>query len=171
MINVRKNVFETNSSSTHSICISKDTVKNMPKEVKFQAGEYGWEEDTVYATASYLWTAILDGPQELVEERTQKLKDALDRLGVKGIFEYPPKDEYGFYTDCYIDHSCECADLIDALLSNDDLLARYLFGDSCIYTGNDNDSYDDENYPNKYLAFPNHPCHEESLYDYFFKGN
>lgn len=180
MFQIRKGVFETNSSSTHSICISKEPVKNLPTSVCFTVGEYGWEEDTVDDTASYLWTAILDGPPLLVEPRKERLAAALDRLGVKYYFEYPPKNkEYGYYEYGYIDHAYECADLVEALLSNDDLLARYLFGDSVIYTGNDNcnepgdlcysaeediwDEYTEEDIPN--------PNYHPDKYTYFFKGN
>lgn len=41
MYQIRKGVFETNSSSTHSICISKTPVKNLPEFVRFVPGEYG----------------------------------------------------------------------------------------------------------------------------------
>ncbi len=177
MIQIRNSVFETNSSSTHSICISKKPVKNLPYRVCFTVDEYGWEEDDVYDTASYLWTAILDCPDE--EEHTQKLKDALDRLGVQYVFKYPRKSKDGRYMYGGIDHGFECCELIDALLSDDDLLARYLFSDSVIYTGNDNSSewdskcwsadeyvWDDDHHQ----EVPN-PNHHPDKYDYFFKGN
>ena len=59
-----------------------------------------------------------------------------------------------------------------------DLLIRYLFGDSCIYTGNDN-SDDEDNmcycaeatiWGDNYETIPN-PNHDAEHYDYFFKGN
>ena len=43
---IRQGVFETNSSSTHAICISKDhdTSKlKLPDSVSFDHGEFGWE--------------------------------------------------------------------------------------------------------------------------------
>ena len=40
---IRKNVFETNSSSTHSISISKLNDYILPKEINFTFGEFGWE--------------------------------------------------------------------------------------------------------------------------------
>lgn len=46
MIQIRKGVFETNSSSTHSICISKEKVNAKDvagKKVHFGLGDYGWE--------------------------------------------------------------------------------------------------------------------------------
>lgn len=39
---IRRNVFETNSSSTHSICIVKDNILNqMQNHINFKTGEYG----------------------------------------------------------------------------------------------------------------------------------
>ena len=56
MRQIRKGTFETNSSSTHSLAIPKDSVK-YPKSISFHLGEFGWgweEEDP----ADYLYTAI-----------------------------------------------------------------------------------------------------------------
>lgn len=179
MLQIRGSVFETNSSSTHSICISKADVK-IPKDytVRFHLDEYGWGFDTVTDTASYLYTAIMDGPVNLVDFRLEKLKELLDSIGVKYIFDEPKENscELWYYG---IDHSYECGDLVDALLSDIDLLQRYLFGDSVIYTGNDNSDGDPETFDqaledvlddNSYEYVKN-PYHDETKYDYFWKGN
>ena len=43
---VRKNVFETNSSSTHSICVTKNNiVDEKQNHIEFTIGEFGWEID------------------------------------------------------------------------------------------------------------------------------
>lgn len=41
---IRKSVFETNSSSTHAICITKkkDNYK-LPDHIDFEFGEFGWD--------------------------------------------------------------------------------------------------------------------------------
>ena len=46
---IRQGVFETNSSSTHSMCIHPGNkyVPNMSK-LKIETGEFGWEEETYY---------------------------------------------------------------------------------------------------------------------------
>ena len=179
MLQIRGSVFETNSSSTHSICISKAKAK-IPQNytLRFRLDEYGWEEDAVYDTASYLYTAIMDGPDNLVELRMDKLKASLDNLGIKSEFDEPKIDCWGC-RNYGIDHSYECADLIDALLSDEDLLARYLFGDSVIYTGNDNSDGDPETFDQalEYVLdddsyeYVKNPYHDETKYDYFWKGN
>jgi len=45
MIVVRKGVFETNSSSTHSICIAKTNKINIPEKitVNFKVQEKSWK--------------------------------------------------------------------------------------------------------------------------------
>ena len=58
MKQIRKGVFETNSSSTHSICIAKDAELTIPQSLHFSFGEFGWECDTLYSVsekASYLY--------------------------------------------------------------------------------------------------------------------
>ena len=180
MKQVRRNVFETNSSSTHSICIAKDPV-TAGKYIRFGIGEYGWENDCVN-TADYLYTAILE--HDNADELLDKLKNTLDRYSIEYAFEEPKyitsSDgtskwlEYG-----YIDHSYETSDFIDAVLSDDDMLIRCLFGDSCVYTGNDNSNdYDDMCYAAYETIWDNNlknriqnPNHDSEKYDYFFKGN
>jgi len=179
---IRKGVFETNSSSTHSIVISKAPVRFLPSKVTFRTDEYGWENNCVDDTARYLFTGILDGPRSLRSMRIERLEKLLEELGVEYEFVYPAYNaEYDCY-DCYVDHSYELSEFIDAVLADKDLLARYLFGDSCIYTGNDNQDcvpdgcnigdetiwkYDDSG---KYSEMPN-PYHDEEHYQYFVKGN
>ena len=55
---IRSSVFETNSSSTHSIAISKAHVV-AGKYISFRIGEFGWENGCA-DTADYLYTAILE---------------------------------------------------------------------------------------------------------------
>lgn len=182
MIQIRNNVFETNSSSTHSICISKKPV-DAGDHVDFHIGEYGGSLDEVDA-ADYLYTAILmfDDWKELLG----KLKDILDSYGVRYTFEKPEFEEdngYNWLVNGYIDHGYDTRDFVDAVLHDEDMLMRLLFGDSIVYTGCD--SYDA---PAKcYAAEPtiwvydgwddyngkeiDNPHHDEEKYDYFFKGN
>lgn len=53
MIQTRYGVFETNSSSVHSICISKEKTKSAHRMVHLRFGEYGWERDE-YSASDYL---------------------------------------------------------------------------------------------------------------------
>lgn len=180
MKQIRRGVFETNSSSTHSICISKAPV-TAGKYISFGIGEYGWENDCV-DTTDYLYTAILEQPDR--DELLERLKNILDDNHIVYEFEEPKYwisdngDKY--LEEGYIDHSCETREFINAVLSDTDMLMRCLFGNSYVYTGNDNSSsynnrcysayetiWDEDDYQKK---ISNHN-HDPANYDYFFKGN
>ena len=180
---IRNMVFETNSSSTHSIAISKKPV-TIGKFISFRIGEFGWENDCV-DTADYLYTAILE--QNEADELLEQLKKILDNYSIEYRFEEPNYEtsvngEYKWLADGYVDHSSEAREFIFAVLNDEDLLMRCLFGDSNVYTGNDNqdscpsgcniaDKYywaDDEK--GNYVKMLN-PYHDPENYDYFYKGN
>lgn len=188
---VRNNVFETNSSSTHSIAISKDKIKDVSgSKIYFGSGEYGWEYDCVTDTASYLHTALVAmcSPTEY-QYYIDRIKTILDKYNVQ--YEFAPvkfeKSEYSEYeyvkfkSDEWagIDHSEECKEIVESILSDEDLFLRYLFGDSCIYTGNDNSDDKDnmcycaeeEVWDLEKMGFMPNPNHDSKHYDYFFKGN
>jgi hypothetical protein len=60
---IRLNVFETNSSSTHSICLTKNNILDQKRdELYLEPREYGWEIETYYETkdkADYIYSALL----------------------------------------------------------------------------------------------------------------
>lgn len=182
---IRSSVFETNSSSTHSIAIPKKPVV-AGEYISFSIGEFGGENDCV-DTANYLYTAILE--QDDRNELLDKLKDILNNHSIKYKFEKPKykKSNDGKYIwlsfDCgYIDHANETRKFVLAVLNDEDLLIRYLFGDSAVYTGNDNQDDDPggcnianeycwtEDEHEEYVEVPN-PYHDSENYDYFYKGN
>lgn len=175
MIQIRNNVFETNSSSTHSICISKKEPK-IGSFVSFSLGEFGWENAAVNP-ADYLYTAIMC--QNDHDELLDKLKEILDKNGIMYDFEEPKPNSWGWY-DFYIDHSEDTDEFIDAALNDEDMLMRLLFNsDSVVYTGNDNQ---DADYSGCDIADPymydwetgkesTNTYHDEENFDYFYKGN
>ena len=189
MIQIRKNVFETNSSSTHSIAIPKKHADRYPNSITFNIGEYGWgfyEEDP----ASYLYTAILDyycGKVEEREEKLDRLKAALDKYSINYSFQDPvfrkwAKDSpYASLENGYIDHSGELGEFLDAVFKDDETLLDFVFY-GLVFTGNDNctdDEYDfvhrnkpiiydysdKEENPNPYYT------DEYENYDWYMKGN
>lgn len=180
---IRSSVFETNSSSTHSIAISKKPVV-IGKSIYFGIGEFGWENDCV-DTADYLYTAILE--QDNRNDLLDRLKKILDNYAVEYEFDEPLWHkssigdgvwlEYG-----YIDHGYELGEFLDTILSDEDLLMRYLFGGSNVYTGNDNQDIvpDGCNIAEEYVYVEDergnyveqlNPYHDKENFDYFFKGN
>jgi hypothetical protein len=179
MKQIRNNVFETNSSSTHSICISKKPV-TIGKNIYFGIGEFGWENDCVN-TADYLYTAIL--VQDECDELLGKLKKILDKYSIEYNFERPRyhtcDDGYKWLEYGYIDHSDELQEFLSIILSDEDMLMRYLFGDSCVYTGNDNQDdnpsgcniAEDTYYDWDKRVMVANPYHDTENYDYFYKTN
>lgn len=174
---IRKGVFETNSSSTHSIAISKNPVTvRKGTVIRFRIGEYGWEESE-YSFPSYMYTTFLDCNDT---SSIEKLKSILDKWEVKYSFEEPHyNSRYGYIEFGYVDHSFEALPIMHEILNDEDLLARALFGDSTVYTGNDNSSEDDsmcycadskiwDDETESYISNPNH---DSEHFDYFFKGN
>lgn len=157
---IRRCAFETNSSSTHAICITKGNY-NPSNHIDFEVGEFGWENDSydsLHDKASYLITAILSSDKDKADENLQKLKDILDSNNIEytlpelkvDSWEYGSKTRYYYDIDGYIDHSGETEDFINDVLADSDKLFRYLFGDSMVITGNDNsDEFNDAMYVNE----------------------
>ena len=195
MKQIRTGVFETNSSSVHSICISKnEDIVKLP-EIFFGFGDYGWEQDvlnTCAERASYLWTAIIecfgyDKEIPKVKEYKSKITEMLNSEGIQCDFaKYEiKKSSYDNKNYCdidgYMDHGGKAREFVEAVVRDKDRLLRYLFSpDSVIYTGNDNESYSDS-YKNEFVAdaymwdnndnrVPN-PYHDEGRFEYFEKGN
>lgn len=176
---IRKGTFETNSSSTHSIAISKNKVNILVgRSINFYIGEYGWEESE-YNFPDYMYTSLLCNDDE---EGLQKLKSILDKWKIKYNFEEPEweyDNEYRYLRNGYIDHNDETFSIMRTIIDDEDLLARALFGDATVYTGNDNssetssmcycaDEYIWDYWNNEKI---NNPNHDSEYYDYFFKGN
>lgn len=179
---IRKGTFETNSSSTHSIAISKNKIEiPVGSYIHFHIGEYGWEEDECNFP-DYMYTSLLYNKDE---EGFKKLKSILDKWGVRYNFEKPKWSYWGdnqeekYLDNGYIDHGYETYSIMREILDDEDLLARALFGDSTVYTGNDNSSeansmcYCADKYIWNYWDDEkiNNPNHDSEHYDYFFKGN
>ena len=158
---IRKGVFETNSSSTHAICIATDDVLNIPKEIHFGFDNFGWECDThssLRAKASYLYTCLpyVAEDYNTLQQYLTFIYNTLKSHGVKNI--YMDNFEIGvgtwgddilFYTqpanDCYVDHGNEAEEFVKAVCTDEDKLLHYLFSNkSYVETGNDNDDDDVE---------------------------
>lgn len=156
MKQIRQSVFETNSSSTHSICIAKNVELDIPKTLQFKFGEFGWECDTLnstYEKASYLYTGLYANSRK---GDIAKIKQLLEDNEIEVSFEEPivrmrsytnSEGKLEEYESCdnsgYVDHSYDLADFLDAVCENKETLFNYLFSPlSFIITGNDNDDND-----------------------------
>lgn len=147
MRQIRNGVFETNSSSTHSIAIPRSCDKS--NYISFHIGEFGWGWEEV-DPADYFYTAIYETSEtkEEVKEKINKLKDILNTYGIEYHFgkanahawrsDYTNKDYYSL-DDGYIDHGYELKDFVNELLHDDEKLVRFL-SRGLVFTGNDNSS-------------------------------
>lgn len=141
MKQIRRNVFETNSSSTHSICVTKnDILDDKMNNLYFRLDEFGWEHSRlryVGEKASYLYTGIVcNGRMDLLK----KVKKVLDKNNIEYEFEDP--EEAGYF---YIDHGSNLTNFLNDICNNEDKLMRYLFSsESFIITSNDNSYYNDD---------------------------
>lgn len=181
---IRNSVFETNSSSTHSICISKKPVEvDKNKFIYFRLGEYGWSNGTANA-ASYLYTAIMCQKERY--DLLNRLKEILDKHEIKYEFQEAVIHSfesngalYSFLENGGIDHSENTMPFINSMLNDEDMLMRLLFSESNVYTGNDNEDHDFEHkdiaraeyYSSKARGVVKNEHHDTENYDYFFKGN
>ena len=146
---IRKGLWETNSSSVHSLVIKKESPKNLPKEVFFGLGEYGWEEgwyNGIEEKCRYLNTALYcryvcyyDDKSEY-KKYQQKISEILKTNGINATwFDISKIDEDDMY-NYHIDHADELEDFISYVIDIDpNLLIQWLFNeDSVLVTDNDN---------------------------------
>lgn len=175
-VQIRKGVFETNSSSTHAICITKNEIdKNqLPDHISFKYGEFGWEfavHDDTSTKASYLYQAVLDcfsGDKR--EEKLNIIKTLLANYDISCDFELK-ESEYD-WVNGYIDHGGETIDFVNAVLADGEKLIKYLFGDSFVVTGNDNgDEFSDYMYEGDEGYFNEIYKSEFDNYEIYEKGN
>lgn len=182
---IRKNIFETNSSSTHVLAISKKSDYTLPEKLRFDFGEFGWGYEVyrdVKSRASYLITAIYSFNKETVKIYLNKLANILEENNIQYSFPEPePREEYdGYDLDySYVDHAYELKPWLDNILDNPDKVLRFLFNnDSYITTGNDNEN--GFMFPNKEINYDSDGYNknwdelieeEQKSFDLFFKGN
>ena len=162
---IRRGVFETNSSSVHTLVVDKKCSRvPYPKSMLMYSGEYGWEVDkldTPEEKLSYVYTSILSLPDE--EERQRKLikvSEILNSVGVE-IEDFDPsnnkKDDEDEDDDYYcIDHVYDTFGFVSRILSEPELFLQFIFGkDSYIHTDNDNNddmfSLEDEDSEDRFI--------------------
>lgn len=153
---IRQGVFETNSSSSHSLCISIGQV-NVPnyegQTVNIVAGEFGWEVEThydLYTKLSYLYTDAMSGidrqiledidgnilPASMYNSRLEMLVRVLHKHTkcAEVVFEI---QNDRFYPFGYVDH--QSIGTSDEAFESDENMINFLFNkNSFVHTDNDN---------------------------------
>lgn len=193
MIQARFNVFETNSSSTHSIVISKAKVKHIEKTYDispckkyFGYDNFGWEIKEVDPN-DYLFTNMIYAyAYDYIDENEfEELKDRIREVCSKH-HDIPVFDMPTDIHDCWEEYGIDHFDMnflrwIFNNSSTEDRLERYLYGsETHVYTGNDNE--DSRKYESTYgiasamvlddnWELKKNPYHDEKHYEYYMKGN
>lgn len=190
---IRRSVFETNSSSTHSIAIPKKC--SHPNNISFYVGDFGWEWAEV-SPASYFYTALYatSETEQEFNEKIEKLTKILEENDIEYYFSKPKthiwhddydNTDYFYLDDGYIDHGYMLREFVDELLDDKGKLLRFLYG-GLVFTGHDNSSteqrcfirrnleyLDDYNWDTKQIFKIKNPYymndHEE--YDWYYKDN
>ena len=154
---IRKSVFETNSSSIHSISIAKYSSKT-DNHIFLEAapGRFGWEHElyeSPFDKLSYLWTAIycLADSEAWKEEKDfvkhAQILEYWKKIISPAFAEYNIQIEYKhvapFSFDYYIDHGYELNNMLEDFKNNPELMVDFVMGEnSVLETYNDNDEYD-----------------------------
>ena len=144
MKKVRNEVFETNSSSTHSIVLSRNENGEFDREFPTTvsptwSGEFGWEFETWYTIEEKLAYMIrclvcYDFNEKNLQDKIKPIQERLHNLGID--FKLPTYEEY---RNGYVDHEDWYQGEIEYIYEDDDrLLAFLLNNESCIEGGNDN---------------------------------
>lgn len=137
---IRKSLFETNSSSTHSITIQESgdytSIKHNGK-IELFGGEFGWE-----------WVAYRDALIKANycavyaagnESKTEMLKEVISEHTGAEVEILVQTDNYDKEGYSYIDH--QSSDTADDAFASRETLKNFIFGvNSTLYTGNDNSS-------------------------------
>ena len=168
MVKIRKGMFETNSSSTHTIIVTNQNCEP-GAIVDFRIGEFGWEFrrlDTIDEKASYLYTM---GCYIYDRDIYQDLYEILCKYGVKCTCTEPAEfdKKSGWLVNGYVDHGGvdDSKQFVDDMLSHEKLLIRYLFSpESFVITGNDNCSNKDYDWKEK-------QCDVDYKHKTYYKGN
>ena len=145
MIKIRKSVFETNSSSIHSIAIPKSNdISFKPEHIHFGFDDFGWEIEQV-DNADYLYTAIVCCcSDEEIEELKNLIESELNKQNISCDFATPRFETYEWegkvyrsLNGGYIDHYEGLEEFLSYLNTNKDKIVPYILNGRT-FTGNDN---------------------------------
>lgn len=157
MRTIRENVFETNSSSSHSISLSDssiisdemmDTIPlNEDGDIVLSGGEFGWQWEKfndAFTKANYCAVYVVLYSPHLTDRLVKVIKD---QTGANNVI-FNISDDVNSSTYSYIDH--DSYDVAEAAFGSDDVLRRFIFDKkSILYLGNDNEIAPDKFYEPK----------------------
>jgi hypothetical protein len=138
MKNIRSSVFETNSSSTHSISISKDSygiletiVPNDNGIIILIGGEFGWEWEKYNDALTKANYCAVDN----INNRDMLIEVIKEHTGAKDVVIAIDES----WNSSYIDHQSEGTS--NEAFKTKETLKNFIFNSKCyLFTGNDNES-------------------------------
>lgn len=152
MKTIRNNVFETNSSSTHSISINEnliewDSIESENDTIILTGGEFGWgwqKYNDALTKANYCAVILKNCPGKFNFSKSEFKESIKEVVGVTKV-----KIKVDKYS--YVDHNS-----IDNLsnIYNKDQLKNFIFNKrSWLFLGNDNDYAPNNFYDDPYLPY------------------
>lgn len=152
MITIRNGVFETNSSSIHTICIPKKRyVDYLPNKLTFGIEGFGWGPSlhAYPSNLNYLNVFLnflkTDKWCPNSAERYTRYKEAVDKFladnEIEGEFLEQPED---WTRHGYIDHESECDSIFDKIFADPEMMENFLLspGNYIICINDNGDIYD-----------------------------
>lgn len=157
MTQIRTKLFETNSSSSHSLSVSSTGIfeNHKANQVIVETGEFGWEQDVYsyfHGKASYILTTLLvtksrhiNNEEDLTEERYLREifveNDYFLKMLRDVIKEYTGAENVYFRIgrSYYVDHQSSYLIFDEGVMNDEERLKNFLFNtESYVETDNDN---------------------------------
>ena len=141
-IKIRKALFETNSSSTHSITIQdKGDFTSIKHDglITLSGGEFGWEWERYTDPLTKANYCAVYAKQYGKPEDTEMLKEVMEQQTGAAIEISAQNEEYEKPHYSYIDHQSD--NVAAKAFESTESLRSFIFGlNSVLFTGNDNSS-------------------------------
>lgn len=156
MKTIRRNCFETNSSSTHSLCISEEgkyssISLNEDGNIILNGGKFGWGWDKFNDPLTKANYCVVDNQYNF--NRIEFLKNVIkEQTGANEVI-IDISDNYNFPNYSYIDH--EGHGTTQELFSSEEKLKNFIFNEnSWLYIGNDNETPPNKFYDSSDQKYP-----------------
>ena len=148
MIKLRQGTFETNSSSTHAVCVHKQKDLKFPNYIYFGLEDLTEEQEyeTIQGRANYLNTIMYMccSKTEYIN-RQKEIKDILKKHNVKVEWAKAKWDNAGEPQYFLYEIKDSCVNVIlDVICKDETLLIDFLFGENSTIVIGYEERYDDK---------------------------
>ena len=120
--NIRKGIYETNSSSVHVLCINTKSDIEVPKSFTFpRGGEYGWECESYndpFSCAQYFYLILKDYAYTKVCKEFRDSPECKELEKTKGSSAYFYPELCEKYKQLIVDYTNEYKQKVEDILNN-----------------------------------------------------